>query len=153
MNKQTKIVLGVIVIVAIVGGILYYKRNKKMDAKSKKDEETIKQQKEILKIMYQDTFSDEKIKNASMSDLLIAKQLINEGLKKNTNKSDLLKILQIGLQDKDFTQDEYNELVRYLEENQNKLMAENSIKLARSLGVPESEIIKNIDELDAFMQG
>ena len=96
MNKQTKIVLGVIVIVAIVGGFIYYiNRNKKMDAKSKKDEETIKQQKEILKIMYPDKFSDEKIENASMSDLLISKKLINEGLKKNMNKSDLLQILQI----------------------------------------------------------
>jgi hypothetical protein len=117
MNKQTKIVLGVIVIVAIVVGFIYYiNRNKQMDDKSKKYEETIKQQKEILKLMYPDTFSDEKIKNASMSDLLIGKKMINEGLKQNMNKSDLLQVLQIGLQNKEFTQDEYNELVRYLEE-------------------------------------
>ena len=30
---------------------------------------------------------------------------------------------------------------------------EDAIELAKLLGVPESEIIKNIDELDAFMKG
>ena len=104
MNKQTKIVLAVIAIVAIVGGIWYYKRNKQnkqRDEKIEKDLKEMKENNEIIKQMYPGKFSDS-------SNVSKAKEAIDVALNENENKSTILQVLQLGLQNKDFTKSEYD---------------------------------------------
>jgi Fe2+ transport system protein B len=175
MKKQTKIVLGVIVIVAIVGGIWYYNKNKKISEIKEEIDSAFNMIEETTKLMYEENY----------------KSILDE------TKNNFLFGLKMALQNKKINQYEYNELVSYINKK-NKQMnekiekdlkiikdqneqieklfpgvissinkkydkikefedkafksksSEDAIELAKLLEVPESKIIKNID---AFMKG